>query len=114
MRLEQAFKVAGIEWPERFRPCHDLRVSGATHDAMGNMQEAKMLTKYGWSDPRVAQRYINLAGVTFPDEAKALGDRLLGGGSFSTAASTDLSAPERIEPNPASLGQTERELADRA
>jgi hypothetical protein len=101
--------VAGIEWPDRFRPCHDLRVSGATHDANGDMQEAKMLTKYGWSDPRVAQRYINLAGVVFRDEAQALGDRLLG---LSTEPSTDLSAPERIEHNPASLDQAEREAAD--
>lgn len=87
--------MAEIEWPEGLRPCHDLRVSGATHDADGNVQEAKMLTKYGWSDPRVAQRYINLAGVVFRDEADALERRLLG--TPSTALSTDLSEPEMIE-----------------
>jgi integrase len=84
--LMRAFATAGLEWPKGFRCCHDLRVTAATNDAMAGMHPSKMLQKYGWADPGVAQRYINLAGVVFADDAEALEERLLG---LSTVVSTD-------------------------
>jgi hypothetical protein len=75
---KRAFKNAGLEWPKGFQVCHDLRVTAATNDAMAGMHPSKMMQKYGWADPRVAQRYINLAGVVFADEADALERRILG------------------------------------
>jgi integrase len=89
--LAGAFETAGLKWPEGFRPCHDLRVTAATNDAMAGMHPSKMLQKYGWSDPGVAQKYINLAGVVFADDAEALEARLLG---VSTGVSTDRGEPE--------------------
>jgi hypothetical protein len=55
------------------------------------MHPSKMLQKYGWADPGVAQGFINLAGVVFADEAAALEARRLG---VSTGVSTDRGEPE--------------------
>jgi integrase len=76
--LRRAFKAAGLDWPEGFRLCHDLRVTCGTNDAMAGMNPAKLQTKLGHRDFRVTQRYVNLAGVVFADEAEALEQRLLG------------------------------------
>ena len=84
---------AGIAWPDGFRRCHDLRVTCGTNDAIAGMNPAKLQVKLGHSDFRVTQRYVNLAGVVFAEEAAALEARLLG----PVESSTDLSEPERIE-----------------
>jgi integrase len=75
--LKQAFKKAGLDYPEGFRRCHDLRVTAGTNDVMG-MSPAKLQQKLGHTNFRVTQRYVNLAGVVFADEAEALEQRLLG------------------------------------
>lgn len=82
-----------LRWPER-SPRHDLGVIAATNDAMTGMHPSKMLQKYGWADPGVAQGYINLAGVVFADEAEALEARLLG---VTTGVSTDRGEPETTQ-----------------
>lgn len=91
--LRRAFERAGIAWPDGFRRCHDLRVTCGTNDAIAGMNPAKLQVKLGHSDFRVTQRYVNLAGVVFAEEAAALEARLLG----PVESSTDLSEPERIE-----------------
>jgi hypothetical protein len=61
---------------------------------MTGMHPSKMLQKYGWADPGVAQGYINLAGVVFADEAEALEARLFG---VTTGVSTDRGEPETTQ-----------------
>jgi len=92
--LETAFQNAGLEYPEHFRRCHDLRVTCATNDAMAGMNPAKLQAKLGHRDFRVTQRYVNLAGVVFADEAAALEARMLGTGASSVESSTDLTESE--------------------
>ncbi len=93
LELQAAFERAGIDWPEGFRRCHDLRVTCATNDAVAGMNPAKLQVKLGHSDFRVTQRYVNLAGVVFAEEAEALEARLLG----AVEPSTDLSESQRSE-----------------
>jgi integrase len=70
--LKQAFKKAGLDYPEGFRRCHDLRVTAGTNDVMAGMSPAKLQHKLGHTNFRVTQRYVNLAGVVFADEAGRL------------------------------------------
>jgi integrase len=76
--LMRAFARAGLTWPEGFRAAHDLRVTAATNFVMAGMHPDKLRATLGHSDHRVTQRYVNLAGVVFADEAEALEQRLLG------------------------------------
>jgi hypothetical protein len=76
--LRAAFAKAGIEWPDGFRRCHDLRVTCGTNDVQAGMDNARLQAKLGHSDFRTTQRYINLAGKVFADEAEALERRLMG------------------------------------
>lgn len=88
--LRRAFKAAGTPFPEGFRRCHDLRVTAGTNDVIAGMSPAKLQAKLGHTNFRVTQRYVNLAGVVFADEAEALEARLLG----AVESSTDLSEPQ--------------------
>jgi integrase/recombinase XerD len=106
--LRRAFKTAGIDWPEGFRRCHDLRVTCGTNDAIAGMNPAKLQTKLGHADFRVTQRYVNLAGVVFADEAEALEARLLG----AVEPSTDLSEPEATLQTETAWNQAESVSAD--
>lgn len=90
--LRRAFERASIEWPQGFRPCHDLRVTGATNDVRAGMDNAKLQAKLGHSNFRTTERYINLAGVVFHDEAEALEQRL-----FGVGIPTDPSAPKSAD-----------------
>jgi integrase/recombinase XerD len=76
--LERAFAKAGLEWPEGFRACHDLRVSGSTNAILAGTHPAQLQQELGHSDYRTTQRYVNLAGTVFTDEAAALERRMLG------------------------------------
>jgi integrase len=89
--LRRAFKKAGLPFPAGFRRCHDLRVTAGTNDVMAGMSPAKLQQKLGHTNFRVTQRYVNLAGVVFADEAEALEARLLGA---PVESSTDLSESE--------------------
>jgi hypothetical protein len=71
------------------------------------MNPAKLQTKLGHRDFRVTQRYVNLAGVVFADEAEALERRLLG-----VESSTDLSEPERTLANGSAWNSAESASAD--
>jgi integrase len=92
--LRRAFKAAGIPFPDDFRRCHDLRVTAGTNDVIAGMSPAKLQAKLGHTNFRVTQRYVNLAGVVFADEAEALELRL-----FGVEGSTDPSEPENTSPN---------------
>jgi integrase len=87
--LRRAFTKAGLDWPEGFRPNHDLRVTGATNELIAGANPGTIQAKLGHSDYRTTQRYVNLAGVVFADEAAALERRMLG-----VESSTDLSESE--------------------
>jgi integrase len=58
--------------------CHDLRVSGSTNAILAGTHPAQLQQELGHSDYRTTQRYVNLAGTVFADEAAALERRLLG------------------------------------
>ena len=77
--LRAAYARAGMEWPERFRPCHDLRVTSITNDAIAGANPVALMTKAGHANMATTKRYLRLAGVVFADEAQALERRLLGG-----------------------------------
>jgi integrase len=89
--LRAAHIAAGIAFPKGMRPCHDLRVTSITNDAIAGANPVALMTKAGHANMATTKRYLNLAGVVFADEAAALEDRLLGGG-VSTESST---RPER-------------------
>jgi integrase len=89
--LRRAFTTAGIPFPDGFRRCHDLRVTSGTNDVIAGMSPAKLQQKLGHTNFRVTQRYVNLAGVVFADEAEALERRLFGA---PVESSTGLSASE--------------------
>ena len=74
--LERAFKRAGLKWPEGFRPCHDLRSDGATNQLLAGGSKETLMVKLGHADFRTTQRYVNLAGVVFADDAAALEVRM--------------------------------------
>jgi integrase len=96
--LEQAFAAAGLEWPERFRPCHDLRVTSITNEAIAGTDPIKLMTRAGHASMATTKRYLKLAGVVFRDEAAALEERLLGA-SLSTGSHTDLREPQGYSAN---------------
>jgi integrase/recombinase XerC len=105
--LAAAFKAAGIERPEGFRRCHDLRVTCGTNDVQAGMDNARLQAKLGHSDFRTTQRYVNLAGVVFADEAEALERRLL-----AVEPSTNLTASESTEAQVPAWREAESSLAD--
>jgi hypothetical protein len=70
-----------------FRACHDLRVTGATNAIVAGMHPAKPQQELGHSDYSTTQRYVDLAGTVFADEAVLLERRLLGAVESSTVPS---------------------------
>jgi integrase len=94
-----AYGRAGMEWPERFRPCHDLRVTSITNDAIAGANPVALMTKAGHANMATTKRYLRLAGVVFTEEAAALEQRLLGT-AFSTHPlpdSENLTSPDVTE-----------------
>jgi integrase len=108
--LERAFKKAGLVWPERFRPCHDLRVTAITNDAIAGAHPIAIMTKAGHASMATTKRYLKLAGVVFRDEAQALEERLLG--RLSTEPSTDLREPQPTGHDPAPRSEADPALSD--
>jgi len=104
--LERAFQRAGLAWPEGFRPCHDLRVTGATNELLAGASKETLMVKLGHADFRTTQRYVNLAGVVFADEAAALEARMNGA---AVESSTDLASPEGTSADLMPLGEAEEQ-----
>lgn len=106
--LRRAFAKAGIAYPDGFRRCHDLRVTAGTNDVIAGMSPAKLQQKLGHTNFRVTQRYVNLAGVVFADEAEALEQRLLG----AVESSTDLSEPQSTSADASAWNSAESAARD--
>jgi integrase len=60
------------------RPFHDQRHSAITHDAAAGNAPMAIIARAGHSDFKTTQLYIDLAGVTFREEAVRQEERLLG------------------------------------
>ena len=67
---------AGIT--DRVRPFHDGRHSAITHEAAAGSAPAALQARAGHADFATTQRYIDLAGVVFRDEAVRAEARILG------------------------------------
>jgi integrase len=102
--IGRAFCRAALKWPDGFRPCHDLRVTGATNELLAGASKETLMVKLGHADFRTTQRYVNLAGVVFADEADALEARMNGG---AVESSTDPVSPARISDDLPALGEAE-------
>jgi integrase len=91
--LKAAYKRAGLDWPDRLRPFHDLRVTSSTNDAIAGANPVALMTKAGHANMATTKRYLRLAGVVFTEEAERLEQRLLGAGlsTHSLPDSPDLS-----------------------
>jgi integrase len=77
--LRGAFAAAGMHFPKGMRPCHELRVTSITNDAIAGANPVALMTKAGHANMATTRRYLRLAGVVFAEEAEALERRLLGG-----------------------------------
>jgi integrase len=97
--LRAAYKRAGLEWPERLRPFHDLRVTSITNDAIAGANPIALMTEAGHANMATTKRYLRLAGVVFAEEAEALERRLPGGApsTHSLPDSHDLTATDVTE-----------------
>jgi integrase len=100
--LNAAFKKAGLDKPEGFRPFHDLRVTAITNDALAGANPIAIMAKAGHANMATTKVYLKLAGVVFREEAELLECRLLG---LSTPLSTHLAAPEPVLADSAPLEQ---------
>jgi integrase len=63
---------------DRVRPCHDGRHSAITHEAAVGSAPAALQARAGHADFQTTQRYIDLAGVVFREEAERAEARILG------------------------------------
>jgi integrase len=107
--LVRAFETAGLDWPEGFRPCHDLRVTSATNELLAGASKESLQVKLGHANFSTTQRYVNLAGVVFAEEAAALERRMNG---VLGESSPDLSEPESTSRHPAALSEAETNAAN--
>jgi integrase len=107
--LLAALSEAGIE--EHVRAFHDLRHASLTNGAAAGESPIALMTRAGHTNMSTTKRYLHLAGTVFRDEAEALEQRLLGGGTFYQP-STDLSAPEPTSADTAPLEPAVSESAD--
>ncbi len=82
-RLEfaEAQKAAGVEGRVRI---HDLRHAALTNMAAAGASPMAIMGTAGHRSIQTTRQYVHLAGVTFPDDAAALADRLLGVPSSGT------------------------------
>ena len=74
--LKAVLGRAGID--RRVRPFHDLRHTAITNSAASGNSPLAIMKHAGHSDFKTTQRYIDLAGVTFREEAERAERRLLG------------------------------------
>jgi integrase len=98
--LLRACETAGVALPRGFRQLHDLRVTSITTGILANEHPVKAQARAGHANFATTQRYIDLAGVVFHEEAAALAERMLG---LSTASSTRLAAPQPTSDDAAPL-----------
>jgi integrase len=75
-RLRAALAKAKVEKP--LRPFHDGRHTALTNAAIAGNAPASIQAQAGHADFSTTQLYIDLAGVSFREEAQAAEDRLLG------------------------------------
>ena len=97
--LRAAYEAAGMQYPDRMRPFHDLRVTSITNDAIAGANPIALMTKAGHASMTTTRRYLRLAGTVFPEEAAALEARVLGG-NLLPERSTRLSEPDEISDDP--------------
>jgi integrase len=95
--FRKALAAAGIT--DYVRPFHDARHASLTNGAAAGERPLELMARAGHRSMSTTNQYVHLAGVTFPDAAAALEDRLLGGRTFypSESTSADLTAPEPAE-----------------
>ena len=74
--LESALEKAKIT--RKVRPFHDYRHTAITHEAAAGNAPAAIQARAGHADFSTTQRYINLAGVVFRDEAERAEARIFG------------------------------------
>jgi site-specific recombinase XerD len=74
--FRSALRRAGIE--DEVRPFHDGRHTSITNAAAAGVAPAALQARAGHSDLSTTQRYIDLAGVLFRDEAEAAEARMFG------------------------------------
>jgi integrase len=98
--LLEAAKASGVKLPDGFRKMHDLRVTSITNGVRANEHGVKLQARAGHANFATTQRYIDLAGIVFHEEAAALEERMLGS---STASSTRLTAPQPLSGDVAPL-----------
>lgn len=55
--LRAAYAKAVLEWPDRFRPCHDLRVTSITNDALAGAHPVALMTKAGHANMATTKRF---------------------------------------------------------
>ena len=91
--FQAALANAGIN--DRVRPFHDGRHSPITHEAAAGSAPAAIQARAGHADFSTTQRYINLAGVVFRDEAVRAEARILGAWvpDLGTDSGDDVPAP---------------------
>ena len=77
---------------------------GATNALLAGASKETLMVKLGRADFRTTQRYVNLAGVVFPDEEAALEARMNGS---AVESSTDPAAPESTSADVTPLGEAE-------
>jgi integrase len=81
-----SLKAAGIT--DYVRPFHDARHASLTNGAAAGERPLELMARAGHRSMATTNQYVHLAGVTFPDAALALEDRLLGGRTFYPPEST--------------------------
>jgi integrase len=82
----------------RVRPFHDFRHTAITHEAAAGNAPAAIQARAGHADFSTTQRYINLAGVVFREEAERAEARILG---ESWVQDSGTESPEKATANPA-------------
>jgi hypothetical protein len=100
---ERAVIRRDLFWP--FDPSL-LAVSGQNVVLVAGASKETLMVKLGHADFRTTQRYVNLAGVVFADEAAALEARMNGS---AVESSTDLASPEGTWADLTPLGDTEEQ-----
>jgi integrase len=74
--FREALRRAGID--DEVRPFHDGRHTSITNAAAAGVAPGALQARAGHSDLSTTQRYIDLAGVLFRDEAEAAEARMFG------------------------------------
>lgn len=98
--FRKALLAVGIT--DYVRPFHDARHGSLTNGAANGESTFALMRRAGHKNVATTQRYVDLAGVVFREEADSLEDRMLGAGRKfypSEPISPDLASPESAEPS---------------